>query len=150
MLAQLQTVDPSHLKDLLMIVLAIAGPIMAALGMYYGRRKSVAISGQPIQVQGSPTFVTRDMAEQMAQATGREVADLKARVTSLEGGQRDLLDKIDQRLDAMRAEIKEDRTNSQRTLMDEITKVHNRVNAVLAAVAEVRGAMHLPNTSPSP
>lgn len=137
MLAQLQTVDPVTLKDVLLIVLAFAGPLAFVLG----RRRAVRVEPQPVQVQGVSPFVTRDFIDQFQGAVTREMAEIKARVGSLENGQREIVDRIDARLAEFRTDIKEDRDAIQRQLMDELSKVHNRINAVLEAVAETRGRM---------
>jgi hypothetical protein len=105
MLAELSAVAPDHLKDFLLIVLAIASPIAAWVGLYYGRRRSVAVTPDPLRVQPVERWVTRDLCEQMHGATAKDIADVKARVTALENGQREMVEAIDRRMGEMRTEI---------------------------------------------
>lgn len=134
MLAQLQTVDPVTLKDFLLIVFAFASP----LAWWAGRRKSVRVEPQPVEVRGVPGVVTRDYFDAHQVSVAREMADVKSRVTALEGGQREIVDRIDQRLAEFRSDIKEDRGAIQSQLLAEVSKVHGRIDMLLEAIAEIR------------
>jgi hypothetical protein len=123
MLADLSTVAPDHLKDAALIFLALASPAAAWLGLYYGRRRSVAISPQPIQVQGVERFVTKELCDQLHVSTAREVADIKARVTALENGQRQMVDDLGDQINLVRSEVS-----------DGLRRVHERVDGMPAQI----------------
>lgn len=123
MLADLAAVPADHLKWILVTVLAVATPAAAWLGLYYGRRQSMEIRPQPLQVQGVERFVSRDLCEQMHQSSAKDIADLKVRVAALESGQREMVREIGEQIAEVRSEVS-----------DGLRRVHDRVDGMPAQI----------------
>lgn len=97
MLAQLDSVDPRGLRDLLILLLALATPAAAWAGILLGRRSAVRVEPQPLEVRPS-----RDLVERAAYERDQEL--IRERVAALEAGQRQMLAEINERLEEFRAE----------------------------------------------
>lgn len=121
MLAQLQSVDAIHFKDVMLILFALVGVASWIFGMV--RKPSTRITPQPLDVRLADQFVTKDYCRTAH-------IDAAARVARIEAD-----------VQALRQEIRDDRTKLTERLTIEVGKVHDRVNDVLEAVSELRGRM---------
>lgn len=123
MFADLAAVPADHLKWILVTVLAVATPVAAWLGLYFGRRQSVEVRPQPLQVQGVERFVSRDLCEQMHHTSAKDIADLKVRVAALESGQREMVRELGEQISEVRSEV-----------TDGLRRVHDRVDGMPAQI----------------
>lgn len=105
LLADLADVPADHLKWFLVIVLALATPAATLLGLWLGRRGRVTLDPQPLDVRAAPQLITRELYAETQRAIEGDLEDLKARVTALENGQREMLAKLDERLAEFRVEM---------------------------------------------
>lgn len=118
MFAQLSATDPVHLRDFLIIVGFLLSAA-ASFGAFLTSRKS-----QKREVTMGDEFVTKGMCVQSHEG-------LSGRISKLEQDLRDL-----------RGEVKNDREIVGQKLINEISKVHDRINDVLEAVSELRGQVN--------
>jgi hypothetical protein len=123
MFAQLQAADPIHIRDFLIILgfLLSAGTSLAAL---LSSRKS-----QKREVSFADEFVRKSECTLHHGSDGNRIAKLES-------------DAID-----LRREIKVDHDKFQQHLLDEIGKVQKRVDQLLVAVYELRGAQNIQDRS---
>lgn len=140
MFSQLTGASAEHIKDFLIIALALASPLIAIL---VGRR--ARIEPDPLRVQKVEGLVTK--AECERQHAGVQQA-LSAR-QALEDKTHDQLfakiNAVDRRqgeqMNALRMEMHGMELRINATAEERTTKVHDRVNEILAAENETRGTL---------
>lgn len=129
MLAQLDSVDPRGLRDLLILLLALATPTAAWVGLLLGRRSVIRVEPQPLEVRPSRDVIERATYE-------RDQQLIQERVAALEAGQRTMLAEINGRLELMRSESNQ-----------AIRRVHERMDRMpheLIALLRNTGVIHDP------
>jgi hypothetical protein len=105
MFGQLDNVNPTTLKDFLMILMGLAVPLAALAGNLLGRRKSVRVDPQPLEVRPSAQYVTQELWREGNRSQAVAIDDMRARVTALEHGQQAMVEAIDRRMGEMRGEL---------------------------------------------
>lgn len=88
-----------------------------------GKSQSTVIEGQPINVKFAEKFVNKEECQRFHQHQDARIS------------------KLESEFSCIRQEMKTDRNELRELITEEVGKVHNRVNVVLEAVAEVRGAL---------
>lgn len=124
MFAQLQTADPIHIRDFLIILgfLLSAGTSLAALlTSRKAQRREVSITDE---------FVRKSECSLHHGSDGGRIAKLEEDVGDL------------------RRDVKLDHEKFQIHLLEEIGKVQRRVDQVLVFVSELRGAQHITQHNP--
>ena len=128
-LAQIQNVTPEHAHQItLFLVGAIV--VLAALGSFViqllnyarGQRPQPRqVEPQPLEVKAAERLVTAEKCRLLQTETNRRLQWLEGEGVSL------------------RRDMKADRELLGRQLLEEVGKVHERINALLEAVGELRG-----------
>jgi hypothetical protein len=121
MFAQLQNVDAIHIKDVLLILIALVGMGSMIAGLV--KKPKTSIEPQPLDVRIASEMVTKDYCRSSHVDSSARIARVEADVA------------------ALRQEIRDDRLKSTERISNEVGKVHDRVNDVLEAVSELRGRL---------
>ena len=116
-LAQLSSADPVHLWNLLMIAGYFVTTMAAVVGIVVGLRK------QKREVTFGDSYITKEFCASRHEQTVERVARMELEMA------------------AIREDMKADRQEHNSALLREVGKVHDRVNAVLAAVSELAGQL---------
>lgn len=123
MFAQLQSVDPGFLQQLLVVALCAISAFTSIGSLVNSRkRQSREIEPQPLEVRAADQFVSREFCKQIHMREADAVDTIKANIDKLE------------------REVRQNREHFEAALMAELAKVHSRINEILVAVAELRGA----------
>jgi Mg2+ and Co2+ transporter CorA len=121
--AQLQTVDPVFLQQLLVVVLCAISAVTSIGAFVNGRKRQAReIEPQPLEVRAADQFVNREFCKQIHMREADAIAHIRVNIEKIE------------------REVRENREHFQKELMEELGKVHDRINEILEAVAELRGA----------
>lgn len=119
MLAQLSAADPQHLKDWLIIALALASPILSVIGLVIGRR--ARIEPDPLRVQKVETL--RDWCDSAHAAIGHR------------------LDCHDAAINAIRAEIAHQRETAEAAARQRTSGIYQRIEDVRRELSDKIEAM---------
>jgi hypothetical protein len=134
--AQLTGVDPGNLRDFITMTLVLGLAVLQLLN-YLKKSKADKAEILTVSSDGVPvplTFHPREYVDRILCSTTHGQTD--HRIKRLEISE----SAIRTELADIRREMKADRDMSQRQLLDEISKVQMRVDQVLVAVSELRGA----------
>jgi hypothetical protein len=130
MLAQLQTVDADWLKNLVIIGLAVASPLIAL----YASRRSTRVEPDPLRVQAVDRLVTKEECGTLHKQTEAVQNQLFAKISAVDH-------RLAEQVMAIRTEMHGMETRLNHVAEERMVKVHDRVNEILAAENETRGTL---------
>lgn len=135
LLADLTAVSAEFLKQGLLLLIGIGGGALLFKQLFRGDKPVRSeLAPQPLRVQEEAPVMTRDMCE-------TQHATLLTRMAHNERMISELRHHLEQVVVDLRVEMKADRDKNSEMVLREIGSVHTRVNQILEAVAELRGAV---------
>jgi hypothetical protein len=140
--ADLQTVPSDLLKNLVIVVLAIASPAIA----FWAASRRQRIEPDPLRVQTVDNLVTKPECERLHHETRLGMQSVKETEDKVHDQLFAKINAVDRRhsenLSMMRAEMHGMELRMNTTAEERTAKVHERVNEILAAENETRGTLH--------
>lgn len=133
LLAQLQTVEPEHLKDFALILLACITAGSLLWGMIRGGKpQRMSIETQPVEVRESPTYLTRSEADKAHSSFTMRLAAAELQIQTVRQESVESFAKLAREMGDMERRINfadEGRTK----------EIHDRLNDILGDLREMRG-----------
>lgn len=115
--------------------------IMRAVDRYRGTSRHRDIGPQPLIVRKQETYVTTEDAERNRQEVQIRMASLERMVAALMSEIREDRTRVQSEITAIRNEIHAAEIRQNNLDEERATKIHGRINDVLAAVSEVQGKL---------
>lgn len=131
-LAQLAGADAAHVKDFLLILLALSAPVLSVMGLVVGRR--ARIEPDPLRVQHVEGLVSLQQFERCRTAADKTHDMLFAKISAVDR-------RSTEQFNALRTEMHDMELRLNASDEKRVANVHERVNEILAAENETRGTL---------
>lgn len=124
------------LANFMYVVLSVVG-ILAGLAYVKQLREKPAETPQPLIVRGADQWATQQQLTEVHGRIKRERGEIDAAIAAVRAEYRDTSQRIDAELGALREQLAANNDAGEHRA----EKLHNRINAVLEASAEMRGEL---------
>lgn len=145
MLAQLSGASADHIKDFAVIGIAISMPIISIAALAIGRK--TRIEPDPLRVQKVEGLVTKVECERAHSSVHDALASRQAIEDKIHDQLFAKVNAVDRRqteqINILRTEMHGMELRINATAEERATKVHDRVNEILAAENETRGTISM-------